>query len=61
MYSSYLGQELARDRISDRLAEAEARRLAATARQARPRRQRVSIPAVLHLPRLRPLTRRPAT
>jgi hypothetical protein len=56
MYSRYLGQELARDRMSNRLAEAEAGRLAAAARQARPPRQRPNIPAVL-----RPLTRRPAT
>jgi len=66
MYSSYLGQELARTRINDLLSQAEASRLAASARQARPRRQRASIPAVLRSRPLRPLplrrlTGRPAT
>jgi len=61
MYSSYLGQELARTRINDLLSQAEASRLAASAKQARPRRQRASIPAVLRLLPLRPLTGRPAT
>jgi hypothetical protein len=60
MYSSHLGQELARTRINDQLAWAEARRLAA-ARGARPRRQRTSIPTVLRLLQMRPMTRRPAT
>jgi hypothetical protein len=61
MCSSYLGQELARARINDKLAWAEARRLAAAARRARPRRRRTNIPTVLRLPQLRPMTRRPAT
>jgi hypothetical protein len=61
MYSSYLGQELARTRINEQLARAEARRLAAAARRARPRRQRTSIPAVLRRLHMRPMTRRPAT
>jgi hypothetical protein len=64
MYSSYFGQELARARINDQLAQAEAHRLAAAARRARParpRRQRTSIPTVLRLLQLSPLTRRPAT
>jgi hypothetical protein len=60
MYSSYLGQELARTRINDLLAQAETRRLAAVAKQARPRRKRASIPAALRLLPL-PLTGRPAT
>lgn len=61
MYSSYLGQELARTRINDQLARAEASRLAATAKQGRPRRQRTSITAVLRMLPLHPLTGRPAT
>jgi hypothetical protein len=61
MYSSYLGQEMARTRINDLLAQAETRRLAATAKQTRPRRRPVSIPALLRLMALRPLTGRPAT
>jgi hypothetical protein len=61
MYSSYLGQELARTRINDLLAQAETSRLAAAAKQTRPRRRRASIPAVLRLRSLRPLTSRPAT
>jgi hypothetical protein len=61
MYSSYIGQELASTRINDLLARAEASRLAAAARQARPRRQRTSIPAIQRLLSLRPLTGRPAT
>lgn len=48
-------------RINDRLAQAEARRLTAEARRARPRRQRASIPTVLRLLPLHPMTRRPAT
>jgi hypothetical protein len=58
MYSN-VTPDLARARINDRLARAEARRLAAAAKQARPPRQRASIRSVL--PRLRPLTRRPVT
>lgn len=61
MYSSYLGQELARTRINDRLARAEASRLAAAAKQARPRRRRAGIPAVQRLLPLPHLTGRPAT
>jgi hypothetical protein len=61
MYSSYFGQELARARINDQLAWAEARRLAAAARRARPRHQRTSTPTVLRLLQLRPMTSRPAT
>lgn len=56
-----LTPDLARARFNDRIAHAEAQRLAAAARQARPRRQRTSIPTVLRLLPLRPLTRRPAT
>jgi hypothetical protein len=49
MYSSHISQELAHARINDRLARAEARRLAAAARQVRPpRRRRTGIPAPLH-------------
>jgi hypothetical protein len=60
MYSN-LTPDLARARINDRLAHAEASRLAAAAKQARPPRQRASIPAVLRLLPLHPMTRRPAT
>ena len=61
MYSSYLGQELARTRVNDLLARAEASRLAAAAKQARPRRQRASLGAVLRRLRLAPVARRLAT
>jgi hypothetical protein len=61
MYSSHFGQELARARTGDLLAHAEAYRLAAAAKQARPRRRRPSIPAVLRLLPLRLMTGRPAT
>jgi len=46
MYSSHITHELARARINDQIAYAEAYRLAAAARQARPaRRRRTAIPA----------------
>lgn len=61
MYSSYLGQELARTRINDLLTRAEARRLASAAKQARPRRPRATLPAVLRRLPLAPMTGRPAT
>ena len=38
MYSSHIAQELARAKMHDQLASAEAYRLAAAARRARPRR-----------------------
>jgi hypothetical protein len=60
MYSN-LSSDLARAKLDDRLAQAEAYRLAAAAKRARPRGQRVRIPAVFRLLPLRLMTRRPAT
>jgi hypothetical protein len=60
MYSN-LTPDLARAKLNERLARAEARRLAAGARQARPGRPRTSIPTLLRLLHLGPMTYRPAT
>ena len=58
-----LTPDLARARFNDRLARTEAQQLATAAKQSRPpgRRQRARIPAVLRVPPLRLMTRRPAT
>ena len=56
MYSSHIAQELARAKTHDQLASAEAYRLAAAARRARPRRPGwAGIPAAVRglVPRLR--------
>jgi hypothetical protein len=60
MYAN-LTPYLARARFNDRLARAEAQRLATTAKQAQSRRQRARIPMALRPQLLRPVTRRPAT
>jgi len=61
MYGN-LTPDLARARFNDRLARAEAQRLATAAKQARPphRPQRARILAVARLHPLRLMTRRPA-
>ena len=66
MYSSHIAQELARAKTHDRLASAEAYRLAAAVRRARPRRRGwAGIPAAVRglVPRLmaRRLAARPAS
>jgi hypothetical protein len=62
MYCSHISQDLARIKINDQIARAEAHRLAVAAKPARPssRRQLTAITAAVRALFARPRARRPA-